>query len=218
MSATSDSSGAVDCCGSCAASLTPARPVLSRQLAWLQWITLGWMTLECVGSLFAAARAHSVALLAFGSDSLIELLSAGVVLLQFLPRFAMKKTHAERTAAVLLYALAGVVVGIALLTYHTPVQSSPLGIAITALALVAMPVLAALKRRQARLLNNRALAADATQSATCAYLAGITLAGLVIYAVWRITWVDTLAALAAVPILIVEGRRTWRGEGCGCCE
>jgi divalent metal cation (Fe/Co/Zn/Cd) transporter len=176
------------------------------------------MALECAGSLFAAARAHSVALLAFGSDSLIELLSAAVVLLQFLPRFPLKKTHAERTAAVLLYALAGVVVGIALLTYRTPVRPSHLGIAITALALVAMPVLAGLKRRQARALNNRTLAADATQSATCAYLAGITLAGLVIYAIWRITWIDTVAALAAVPILIVEGCRTWRGEGCGCCE
>jgi divalent metal cation (Fe/Co/Zn/Cd) transporter len=159
-----------------------------------------------------------VALLTFGSDSLIELLSAAVVLLQFLPRFPLKKTHAGRAAAVLLYALAGAVVGIALLTYHTPVESSPLGIAITALALVAMPVLAGLKRRQARVLNNRALAADATQSATCAYLAGITLAGLLTYTVWRITWVDTVAALAAVPILIVEGRRTWRGQGCGCCE
>ena len=192
--------------------------MLSRQVAWLQWITLGWMTLECAGSLFAAARAHSTALLAFGSDSLIELLSAAVVLLQFLPRFPLKKTHAERVAAVMLYALAGVVVGIAVLAYHAPKQASPLGIAITALALVAMPVLASLKRRQARALNNRALDADATQSATCAYLAAITLAGLVIYAVWHITWVDTVAALAAVPILIIEGRRTWQGEGCGCCD
>ena len=136
MSATSDSGGAVDCSGSCAAPSTSVRPVLSRHLAWLQWITLGWMTLECAGSLFAAARAHSVALLTFGSDSLIELLSAAVVLLQFLPRFPLKKTHAGRAAAVLLYALAGAVVGIALLTYHTPGESSPLGIAITALALV----------------------------------------------------------------------------------
>lgn len=218
MSATSDSGGAVDCCGSCAATSIPARPMLSRQVAWLQWLTIGWMTLECAGSLIAAGRAHSVALLAFGSDSLIELFSAVVVLLGFLPRFPLKKTHAEKAAAVLLFTLAGVVVGIALLSYHTALKASPLGIAITALALVAMPVLAGLKRRQARALNNRALAADATQSATCAYLAAITLAGLLIYAVWRITWVDTIAALAAVPILIVEGRRAWRGEGCGCSD
>ncbi|MDE3187287.1 MAG: cation transporter [Acidobacteriota bacterium] len=205
------------CCGSCSASAALPHPELPRQVAWLQWITLVWMALECGASLFAAARAHSVALLAFGSDSLVEFLSAAVVLLQFLPRFPLKKAHAERAAAILLFALAAVVVAIAALSYGAPLETSPLGIAITALALVAMPALAALKRRQARLLNNRALAADATQSATCAYLAAVTLAGLVIYAVWRVSWVDTLAALAAVPILVVEGRRAWRGEGCGCC-
>ena len=79
-------------------------------------------------------------------------------------------------------------------------------------------MLARLKRRQARALDNRALAADAAQSATCAYLAAVTLAGLVAYAVWRVVWVDTAAALIAVPIIVVEGRRAWRGEGCGCCD
>jgi divalent metal cation (Fe/Co/Zn/Cd) transporter len=189
---------------------------LPRQLAWLQWITLGWMAVECGVSLLAAARAHSMALLVFGADSLVELLSAAVVLLQFLPRFPLKKTDAERAAAVLLFLLAGSVVGIALLAYRGPRESSYLGIGITSLALVAMPVLAWLKRRLARALNNRALAADATQSATCAYLAAVTLAGLVAFAVWRVAWVDSVAALLAVPILIVEGRRAWRGEGCGC--
>jgi divalent metal cation (Fe/Co/Zn/Cd) transporter len=175
------------------------------------------MALECGASLLAAAQAHSVALLAFGSDSLIELLSAAVVLLQFSPRFTLKKIHAERTAAILLFALATAVVCIAALAYGNRVETSRLGIVITALALVVMPVLAGLKRSQARVLNNRALAADATQSATCAYLAAVTLAALAINAVWHFSWVDSAAALAAVPILIVEGRRTWRGEGCGCC-
>ncbi len=205
------------CCGSCTTSAALPQPGLPSQVAWLQCITLAWMALECGVSLFAAARAHSVALLAFGSDSLVEFLSAAVVLLQFLPRFSLKKTHAERAAAILLFALAAVVVAIATLSYGAPLETSALGIAVTALALVAMPVLAALKRKYARVLNNRALAADATQSATCAYLAAVTLAGLVVYAVWRVAWVDTAAALAAVPILIIEGRRAWRGEGCGCC-
>jgi divalent metal cation (Fe/Co/Zn/Cd) transporter len=199
------------CCGSCA---TPA--VLPRQVAWLQWITLTWMLLECGASLWAAAQAHSVALLAFGSDSLVEMLSATVVLLQFLPRFPLKKDHADKAAALLLFLLAAVVVGIAWLARARPMETSCVGIAVTALALVVMPVLAWMKRRQARRMNNRALAADATQSATCAYLAGVTLAGLVVYAVWQIRWVDTVAALVAVPILIVEGRRAWRGDGCGC--
>jgi divalent metal cation (Fe/Co/Zn/Cd) transporter len=144
------------------------------------------------------------------------MLSATVVLLQFLPRFPLKKTHADRAAAMLLFLLAGVVVLIAWLGRARPMETSFVGIAVTALALVAMPVLAWMKRRQARRMNNRALAADATQSAACAYLAAVTLSGLAIYTAWQIRWIDTVAALAAVPILIVEGRRAWRGESCGC--
>jgi divalent metal cation (Fe/Co/Zn/Cd) transporter len=174
------------------------------------------MTAECGVALYAAARAHSVALLAFGSDSLIELLSALVVLLQFAPRFPLNKDRAGRCAAALLFILAAAVVAIAFWNWRMPVAASPIGIAITALALIAMPALAALKRREARKLGNSALAADAVQSAACAYLAALTLAGLAINALWHLTWVDPAAALAAVPILIVEGRRTWRGEGCGC--
>lgn len=212
MTVSAHGEGEAFCCASCA-----APPILPRAVGWLQGITLAWMTLECAGSLYAAAQAHSVALMAFGSDSLVELLSAVVVLLQFLPRFPLRKTHAERAAAILLFALAVVVVCIAALHYHAPVEASPLGIAVTALALVAMPVLAWLKRGQAHRMNNRALAADAAQSATCAYLAAVTLAGLAAYSIWHIAWVDTAAALVAVPILVIEGRRTWRGESCGCC-
>jgi len=138
------------------------------------------------------------------------------VLIQFLPRFPLKRTHAERAAAILLYLLAATVVVIALVSWRSPMETSCLGIGITAAALVVMPVLAWFKRRHARAVNDGALAADAVQSATCAYLAGVTLAGLVIFALWHIRWVDTVAALAAIPVLIIEGRRAWRGEACGC--
>ena len=213
MSTSANTSHEAACCDSCICS---AQPALTRQIAWLQSVTIAWMLVECTLSLIAAARARSVALLAFGSDSLIELLSASVVLLQFLPRFPLKKTYAERAAGVLLYLLAGAVVLIAAISYQSPVEVSVLGMGITAAALVAMPVLAWLKRRHAHAVNDRALAADAVQSATCAYLAAVTLAGLVIFAVWRVRWVDTVAALAAVPVLLIEGRRAWRGESCGC--
>lgn len=199
------------CCGSCASHAAPP-----RQVFWLQGITLAWMTLECAGSLIAAVRAHSVALAAFGADSLIELLSALVVLLQFVPRIALGKERAERAAAVLLFLLAGAVVCIAVVGWSRPVETSRLGIAVTALALVVMPILARLKRRQAAALGNVALAADAIQSATCAYLAAVTLAGLAAYALWHLAWIDSVTALAAVPVLVFEARRTWRGEGCGC--
>jgi divalent metal cation (Fe/Co/Zn/Cd) transporter len=200
-------------CASCA-----APSALSPQVAGLQSITIAWMLVECALSLIAAAQAHSVALLAFGSDSLIELLSAGVVLLQFLPRFPLSKKHAERAAAILLYLLAGVVGLIALFSYRNPIETTCLGIGITSAALVAMPVLAWLKRRTSRATHNRALAADAVQSATCAWLAAVTLAGLVVFALWHIRWVDSVAALAGIPVLVIEGRRAWRGEACGCAH
>jgi divalent metal cation (Fe/Co/Zn/Cd) transporter len=90
------------------------------------------------------------------------------------------------------------------------------GIGITIAALIAMPILAKLKRREARRSGNVALAADALQSATCAYLAMIALAGLACNAAFHIPWIDSVAALAAIPILIREGRSAWRGHACGC--
>ena len=200
------------CCGDACAHAT----AMPRAVKWLQGITLGWMTVECVIALMAAVQAHSVALLAFGADSLIELLSALVVLLAFAPWLAGKREWTERAAAVLLFALAAAVVMIAVLERGAPRETSWLGMAVTAAALVAMPVLAWLKRREARKLGNAALRADAAQSATCAYLAAVTLVGLAAFAVWRVAWVDSAAALLAVPVLLIEGRRTWRGEGCGC--
>jgi divalent metal cation (Fe/Co/Zn/Cd) transporter len=211
MSTSSQPGSHDQCCDSC---VEPA--TIPRAVAWLQGVTLVWMLAECAGALYAASNAHSVALLAFGADSLIELLSATVVLLAFLPWLARRKEVAERASAVLLFLLAAVVIVIAALSWRGSVQASCLGIAVTALALVIMPILAWLKRRQARALNHRALAADAAQSATCAWLAAVTLAGLATFALWHIRWVDSLAALIAVPILIVEARRAWRGDGCGC--
>jgi len=89
--------------------------------------------------------------------------------------------------------------------------------AITLAALIAMPALAFLKRREARRSKNAALAADAMQSAACAYLALITLAGLAVNATFHIAWFDSIAALIAVPILVKEGSSAWQGHVCGCC-
>jgi divalent metal cation (Fe/Co/Zn/Cd) transporter len=80
-----------------------------------------------------------------------------------------------------------------------------------------MPGLASFKRRTANVTGSRALGADAVQSATSAYLAAITLAGLDLNALFQIHSVDSAAALAALPILVIVGRRAMRGESCGCC-
>lgn len=192
---------------------------MTGTIARLQGITLVWMLVECGISLYGAVAAHSSALLAFGADSFVELLSATVVVLALVPSFPLTKDRAARLAGVLLFVLAGTVALVTVLSllYRVKPETSCSGIAITFAALIVMPILAWAKRRTARRTSNRALAADAVQSATCAYLAVITLAGLAINAVWHISWVDSAAALLALPILIVEGRRALYGESCGCC-
>ena len=104
----------------------------------------------------------------------------------------------------------------ALLGYSEP-KPTLLGIAILIAAAVFMPLLASEKRRLSALTGSTALRADAAESALCGYLSLIALAGLVVNAVWHVTWADSAVALAIVPIVIWEGREALRGKPCGCC-
>ena len=189
---------------------------MSRHIILLQVFTLAWMLVECAIALTAAWRAHSPVLLAFGTDSLIELLSALVVLLQLVPRLAFSTAHATRLAGILLFLLAAVIAlsSALALWQHLQPDTSWLGIGVTISALVVMPLLSLAKRRAGKMARNPALIADAVQSATCAYLAGITLAGLALNALLHIRWMDPVAALAAVPVIWMEGKRTSRGQTC----
>jgi divalent metal cation (Fe/Co/Zn/Cd) transporter len=139
--------------------------------------------------------------------------------LQFLPQFSISERSAARAAGALLFALALIVcvMATASLALRLRPETSLLGIGITVSALIVMPILAELKRREARRSNNAALAADAVQSATCAYLAVIALTGLIINALFHFAWFDSVAALAAIPLLLKEGRDAWHGKTCGCC-
>lgn len=189
-----------------------------KTVIWLQGVTIAWMLIETAVSLYSAQQAHSVALLAFGSDSLVELLSATIVLISFRSISLVSKEHAERWAGILLLVLAAIVAiaSITSLVHHVQPQTSILGIGITIGALIVMPLLAWKKREIAQSTDNRVLAADAVQSATCAYLALLTLIGLASNAIFHVHWIDAVAGLAALPLLWVEGRRAMRGESCGC--
>jgi divalent metal cation (Fe/Co/Zn/Cd) transporter len=179
------------------------------------------MSIEAVVSLFAAWRARSPALLAFGGDSAIELFSAIVVLWRFLA--SVEHEHAERRAArvagALLFALAALVAITSVTSLLGYSESKPtfLGIAILIAAAAVMPWLAKEKRRLSGATGSAALRADAAQSALCAYLSLIALAGLAINTIWHVRWADPLAALAIIPLVIWEGREAMRGKACGCC-
>lgn len=189
---------------------------MTRHVRRLQVVTLLWMLAECATALLAAWRARSPVLLAFGADSFVELLSAAVVLLQFVPYFTLSKRRAARLAGILLFILAGVITFTSIVALWKGVlpETSWIGIGVTIAALMVMPLLSSAKRRASRETRNVALSADAVQSATCAYLAGITLAGLAPNAVLRIPSIDPAAALVAVPIICLEGRKALQGASC----
>jgi divalent metal cation (Fe/Co/Zn/Cd) transporter len=97
-------------------------------------------------------------------------------------------------------------------------ERSLLGIIVTALSVIVMPLLARAKRRAAVALASNALRADSRQSDFCAYLAGITLGGLLLHAFLGWWWADPAAALAASVIIAREGVSSWRGQACGCAS
>ncbi len=195
-------------------------PQALRRIRRVQTITIAWMSAEAAVSLFAAWQAHSPALLAFGGDSAIELVSAVVVLWRFRTNAVEEQVErrAARIAGVLLFVLAACVFAtsvMALLGY-SEAKTTFLGIAILVAAVVCMPLLAREKRRLSALTGSRALRADAAESAVCAYLSLIALSGLAVNAVWQIKWADPVAALAIIPLVFWEGREAVRGEPCGC--
>jgi divalent metal cation (Fe/Co/Zn/Cd) transporter len=185
-----------------------------RRIQRVQTVTIAWMSVEAAVSLFAAWRASSPSLLAFGGDSAIELFSAVVVLWRFRTTVHENaESRAARVAGALLFVLAAFVAVTSvtsLLGYNEP-KPTLLGIAILVAAAVVMPWLAKEKRRLSATTGSAALRADAAQSALCAYLSLIALAGL------HVKWTDPLAALAVLPLIVWEGREAMRGMACGCC-
>lgn len=149
----------------------------------------------------------------------MKLLSALVVLLQFTSFLKISTERAARIAGVLLFILVGIVAitSVAALALRVQPDTSPLGMAVTVIALLTMPMLSRAKRKKAEITGNRALAADAAQSAICAYLVVLTLLGLVLNAILHIRWVDPVAALITLPIICIEATRALRGEACACC-
>jgi divalent metal cation (Fe/Co/Zn/Cd) transporter len=166
----------------------------------------------------AAWTARSAALLGFGGDSTVELLSAAVVLWRFCS--PSRGDHAERQAARigggLLFVLAALIAltSVLALLGHVEPRSSPIGIVVLILAAVVMPWLAKQKRKLSAATASAALRADAAESAVCGYLALIALAGQVTNAIWRVSWADPVAALVLLPLILREGWQAMKGKPC----
>ncbi|MBF0481897.1 MAG: cation transporter [Desulfovibrionaceae bacterium] len=188
----------------------------------LEYLTIGWSLVEAGVALGAGIVAGSIALVGFGADTLIEILSSLILL------WRLASVHPDERRERIALQLVGVCflllaayVGyeaVSSLALKKPPEASFAGMALAVLALIVMPLLARAKRRAAGRLHSAALSADSRQSSLCAYLSAILLGGLVLNAAFGWWWADPVAALVMLPIIVKEGLEALRGEVCADCH
>jgi divalent metal cation (Fe/Co/Zn/Cd) transporter len=201
----------------------PDRALFLRRGLRLEYLTLGWNSLEALVAVIAGAMAGSVALMGFGIDSVIECASGAVLVWRLrsdtdVQRRERVETMARKLVGISFLLLAAYVAGEALSTLlrrEVPEHSLP-GISLAVAALIVMPLLARAKRTVARGLSSGAMRADSRQTDLCAYLSAVLLGGLLLNAAVGWWWADPVAGLIMVPIIAREGIGALRGENCGC--
>ena len=203
------------------------RSALLRRAVHVEGVTLAWMVIEAAVSIGAGVVSGSLLLAAFGIDSLVELISAAVLLQRLwgearhasVPPSALE--HRERRAASiagwLLFALAAYVFAQSIygLVVGARAETSWVGIAVAVVAAVGMPLLARVKRRLADQIASPALRADAMETLTCGFLSWVLLGGLLANALLHWWWLDGAASLLITPLLVKEGREAVTGR-CTC--
>ena len=193
------------------------RRVLQRRVRWIVAATISYNVVEAIVAITAGSLASSGALIAFGLDSTIEVLSAAAVAWQFTRRDPERwEKPTLRVIAVAFFALAAYVIATSLLALLTRAEAehSPLGIMITALSIVVMPFLSLAERRAGRELGSATAVADSKQTLICAYLSAAVLVGLLLNSLFGWWWADALAGLVIAGFAIREGVEAWRGDAC----
>lgn len=198
--------------------LDPARTaVLRRRIRIVVAITITWNVIEACVALLAGSAASSAALIGFGLDSIVEVLSAAAVAWQFsAPDPQQREKVTLRVIAVSFFALAAYVTVDALLslTGLREPEHSPVGIAVAALSLVVMPFLSWFERRTGRELGSASAIADSKQTLICTYLSAALLVGLLLNALLGWAWADSVAALVIAVLAVREGLEAWKGDPC----
>jgi len=198
--------------------LTPARTgALRRRIRIVVAITITWNVIEAVIALAAGGVASSAALIGFGLDSIVEVLSAAAVAWQFAaPDPEKREKVALRVIAVSFFGLATYVSvdAILSLTGLRAPEHSTVGIVLAALSLLVMPFLSWFERRTGRELGSASAVADSKQTLICTYLSAALLVGLVLNSLFGWAWADSLAALVIAGFAVREGIEAWRGDAC----
>lgn len=191
------------------------RTTLHRRVRLIVGFTITYNVIEGIVAISAGAAASSAALIGFGLDSFIEVLSAVAVAWQFTRKDPERwEKPTVRAIGIAFFALAAYVTVDAILALVgvEPVDHSPLGIAIAVASLVVMPALAWLQFRTGRELGSKSVQADAKQLLLCIYLSGTVLIGLLLNSLFGWWWADSIAALVVAFLAVREGIEAWRGD------
>ena len=201
------------------------REVLIRRAFWIEFVSVIWMILEAVVAVVAGIQAHSLALMAFGVDSGIELISAGLLLWRLWVELEkgrifseVAEKRASRIGGILLLTLAVYVIVSASwsLWQRQGAEFSMLGLILSVLAVPIMFWLSKIKLRISDQIKSRALRTDAFESITCCYLSLVVVVGLVVELFLRAWWIDSIISLAIVYFLVKEGLEAYKSENCNC--
>ena len=191
--------------------------VLHRRIRLIVVFTIVYNVIEAIIALAAGSVASSAALIGFGLDSIVEVLSAAAVAWQFAaPDPEKREKVALRIIALSFFGLAAYVVvdaGMSLIGMRE-VDHSPVGIALAAVSLAVMPFLSWFERRTGTELGSASAIADSKQTLICSYLSAALLVGLLLNSLFGWAWADSIAALAIAAFAIREGLEAWKGEAC----
>ena len=191
--------------------------VLRRRIRFIVAFTIAYNVIEAVIALTAGSIASSAALIGFGLDSIVEVLSAAAVAWQFaIPDPESREKTALRVIAVSFFGLAAYVTvdaALSLAGLREP-EHSPVGIALAAVSLGVMPVVSWIERRAGRELGSASAVADSKQTLICTYLSAALLLGLLLNSLLGWAWADSVAALVIAGFAVREGVEAWKGEAC----
>jgi len=207
---------------------TPPRPVFSllppsrrtalvRRARLLAAASVAYNVAEAVVAISSGRVADSTALVGFGLDSTVEVMSGLVILWQFGHAVPEEREHlARRLIAVSFFALAAYVTveSVRAVVARDQPDTSVVGITLAALSLAVMPLLSRWQRHTGRELGSGAVVADGAQTLLCTYLSAVLLVGLLANALLGWWWLDPVAALVIAAVAVREGRSNWRGDAC----
>jgi len=192
------------------------RTRLQRRALRLEYATIAWNVGEAVLTIGLGVAAGSLALIGFGTDSIIEVFASSVVIWHVRPGHAVDRTERTRLAlrlvATAFFLLAIVLAAVALRDLVTGRRAgeSPFGIAYLAVTAAVMFGLAVAKRRTAEGLDSAPLRSEASMTSLDGILSTLTLTGLALNAALGWWWADPTAALLVAVAAAGEGRENLR--------